>query len=159
MSKLEVLLLLHLLGVFALLMGFGLNMFLGISLTKATAVSEFASSTKLMGTAGKNLIRGGAVLLLVAGLALVEPSGHEFEELWVGASVVLWIIAIANGESILGPHAKAIGMKASKLMADGVTESEELQAMANSKKIMITGNIQLLLILSFLALMVFKPGA
>ncbi len=72
---------------------------------------------------------------------------------------MLWFVATGLGTGVLGPFLRRIHERAAQLEADGVESSAELQAMASAPRGAITGNVLHLIILAFLYLMVFKPGA
>jgi len=102
----------------------------------------------------------GSILTLATGIWFVaDYELWALSDLWLAASFVLWIVAAVLDLAILGPHATRIHALASKLEADGIESSAELTALTNAKRGPLTGNVLLIITITFLVLMVFQPGS
>lgn len=159
MSSYHALLILHLLGVFVLLMGEGIAFACGIMRTKTSNVSAIAAYTRMSLGMATWFLRIGGIGLLIAGAMLVTKSGHSMGDAWVSASFTLWIIAFGIGEGVLHRNDKKILARAHELEVDGVHESEELRMLASAPVGAIFGTVELVIIAVFLYLMVMRPGS
>jgi len=153
------LLFLHIVGVFLIVAGAGIATALNIKASKSRRTHTIADLSGLSIIAERYVITPGAVLALVAGTFLVHRSGHTFGEFWLIAAYVLWITAISIGWLILGRHSSRLHAHAKELAAGGVEESDELQAEAAAPVGMVFGLVQNVILLAFIYLMVFRPGA
>jgi uncharacterized membrane protein len=149
---------LHILGVFLIVGGAGTATALGIKMSKSRSTRTIADMSGLAIVAERYVITPGAILALVAGSFLVHRSGHTFDEFWIPASYVLWIVAIAIGWAILGRHSSRLNAHANRLMADGIAEDDALQKEAAAPVGQIFGAAQNVILLAFIYLMVVRPG-
>jgi uncharacterized membrane protein len=78
---------------------------------------------------------------------------------WLIAAYVLFVIALGIGGGVLGRHSQQIARKARELIGQGVDESEELRREAAAPLIQVLGMVEVAIIISFIYLMVGKPGA
>lgn len=160
MSKYEVLLFLHILGVFLILAGSGVATATGIAMTRTNAVRAISLLARTARSAELFTIVPGALLAIVFGSWLVaEVGSYEFSDPWVSASYALWLLSIGISTGVLGPMLKRIDARATELGAQGVEASDELRAQAGDPKLALLGNLLHVMTLALLALMVFKPGA
>ena len=106
------------------------------------------------------LVIPGAVAVLVTGIVLAWTAGVSLVAGWMVASFVVWVIALGIGVAVLVPEQdKAIG-EATRLVRAGAAEtSTELRRHVGAPRIVIGEWSQQVLIVVFLYLMVFRPGA
>ena len=149
---------LHILGVFLIVGGAGVATALGIKMSKSRHARAIADMSSLSIIAERYVITPGAILTLVAGTFLVHRSGHQFNEFWVVAAYVLWIVAITIGWVILGRHSSSLNRHANELLAKGVEEDDTLQKAAAAPVGPVFGALQNVILLAFIYLMVVRPG-
>jgi uncharacterized membrane protein len=154
----KTLLFLHILGVFMIVGGAGVATALGIKMSKSRRSRTVADMSSLSIAAERYVITPGAILALVAGTFLVHRSGHEFDEFWIIAAYVLWIVAITVGLVILGRHSSRLNRHANELLAKGVEEDDGLQKEAAAPVGPVFGAVQNVILLAFIYLMVVRPG-
>jgi uncharacterized membrane protein len=108
-----------------------------------------------------------AVPLFGLGLVGMSDGAYEFSQLWVGLSLLLYVIGIAVSHAVLIPAEKRMNVLAAELVAAGpppagaaaggpppqVVEMEGLE-----KKLAGAGTFLNVLVVVVVALMVFKPG-
>lgn len=75
------------------------------------------------------------------------------------ASYIAWILAAGVGEGVLARFNHRLHRQAKELEAKGVELSEDLRKAASSPVASVAGSAMTLLIVLFLYLMVFQPGA
>lgn len=78
---------------------------------------------------------------------------------WLIAAYVLFVIALGIGGGALGRHSQQVARRARELVGRGVTESEELQREAAAPRMQVLGMVEIVIIISFIYLMIGKPGA
>ena len=154
----KTLLFLHILGVFMIVGGASVATALGIKMSKSRHTRAIADMSSLSMVAERYVITPGAILALVAGTFLVHKSGHQFNEFWIVAAYVLWIIAITIGWAILGRHSERLHRRATELLASGVQEDDGLQKEAAAPVGPVFGAVQNVILLAFIYLMVVRPG-
>lgn len=100
----------------------------------------------------------GALITLVFGLWLVSeaPWGYHYSQGWVIAAIVLWVIGMASGESG-GKRDRHTHEFASRLAAEGDQPSAELKARMRDPISLTLSYGSGLVILTMLAIMVWKP--
>src|SRR6266540_1518733 len=153
----KTLLFLHILGVFMIVGGAGVATALGIKMSKSRHSRAIADMSSVSIIAERYVITSGAILALVAGTFLVHKSGHQFDEFWIIAAYVLWIVAITIGFVILGRHSSSLNRHANELLANGVEEDDGLQKAAAAPVGPIFGAVQNVILLAFIYLMVVRP--
>ena len=154
----KTLLFLHLLGVFLIVGGAGVATALGIKMSKSRSPRTIADMASLSIVAERYVITPGAILALVAGTFLVHRSGHQFDEFWVIAAYILWVVAITIGWAILGRHSARLNRHANELLAKGVDEDDELAKEAAAPVGPVFGAAQNVILIAFIYLMVVRPG-
>jgi uncharacterized membrane protein len=132
---------------------------LGIKTAKSRRTRTIAELSGLSIVAERFVITPGAILALATGTLLVHKAGYTFDQFWIIASYVLWITAMSIGWMILGRHSSRLNSHATRLIADGVEESDELGHKAAAPVASIFGGVQNLILLAFIFLMVVRPGA
>jgi uncharacterized membrane protein len=149
---------LHILGVFMIVGGASVATALGIKMSKSRHTRAIADMSSLSIVAERYVITPGAILALVAGTVLVHRSGHQFDEFWIIAAYVLWIVAITIGWVILGRHSSSLNRHANELLAKGIDEDDGLQKAAAAPVGPVFGAVQNVILLAFIYLMVVRPG-
>ena len=150
---------LHIVGVFMIVGGAGIATAVGVNASKSVNVRTIAALSGLSIIAERYVITPGAILALVAGSALVHEIGYSFSAGWIVASYILWVVAMSIGWGILGRHSVRVNQHASRLVTEGVENSEELGREAAAKVGMVFGAVQNVILLAFIFLMVVRPGA
>jgi uncharacterized membrane protein len=154
----KTLLFLHILGVFMIVGGASVATALGIKMSKSRHARAIADMSSVSIVAERYVITPGAILALVAGTFLVHRSGHQFDEFWIIAAYVLWIVAITIGWVILGRHSLSLNRHANELLAKGIDEEDGLQKAAAAPIGPVFGAVQNVILLAFIYLMVVRPG-
>jgi uncharacterized membrane protein len=154
----KTLLFLHILGVFMIVGGASVATALGIKMSKSRHARAIADMSSVSIVAERYVITPGAILALVAGTFLVHRSGHQFDEFWIIAAYVLWIVAITIGWVILGRHSSSLNRHANELLAKGIDEEDGLQKAAAAPIGPVFGAVQNVILLAFIYLMVVRPG-
>ena len=105
-------------------------------------------------------IISGAVITLVFGLWLVgeAPWGYSYTQGWVIAAILLWFIGMGTGE-MGGMRDRQTHEFAEKLAAEGDQPSSELKARMRDPLTLALSYGSGLVILTMLAIMIWKPGA
>jgi uncharacterized membrane protein len=153
------LLVLHIFGVFMIVGGAAIATALGIKGSKSVHTRTIAAFSGLSIIAERYVITPGAVLALIAGSLLVHQVGYNFNQGWIVASYVLWVVAMSIGWGILGRHSVRLNRHAKELVAAGVESSDELGQEAAAPVGMVFGAVQNVILLAFIYLMVVRPGA
>jgi uncharacterized membrane protein len=154
----KTLLFLHILGVFMIVGGAAVATALGIKMSKSRHARAIADMSSVSIVAERYVITPGAILALVAGTFLVHKSGHQFDEFWIIAAYVLWVVAITIGWVILGRHSSSLNRHANELLAKGVEDDDGLQKAAAAPVGPVFGALQNVILLALLYLMVVRPG-
>jgi len=149
---------LHILGVFLIVGGASVATALGIKMSKSRNARTIAEMSSHSIVAERYVITPGAILALVAGTFLVHRSGHEFDEFWVVAAYILWIVAITIGWAILGRHSSRLNHHANELLAKDVEEDDALAKETTAPIGSVFGAVQNVILIAFIYLMVVRPG-
>lgn len=164
MSRFDVLVFFHILGVVLIAGGAGVGLAAGAAMPRTDSVRTIGTLSGLAARAEHFATTPGAVLTLVTGTwFILDDSGEPYqlfdiEETWLWLSYVVWVVAAALGEGVLAPFNHRLHREARSLEAEGTDRSEELRAAASSRVGSVTGSALALLTLLFLYLMVFQPG-
>lgn len=148
----------HLTGLVILAAGVGTANLSGILLSKAESPTMLAMWSGINIRAERLMILPGALVLLVAGTILVHEEGRSYGAFWITAAYVLWVVAVFLGAVVLGRHAHQIHHLATEEQAAGAETSTTALALARSPKGPAVGMSLNVIVIVFLALMVFKPG-
>ena len=159
MSTYETHLFLHLVSVALLIAGFAVSTATGIGMSRTADTKLIGTLATISSTAEYVVTIPGAIGAIAFGTWLVDETGFDLGETWLVTSYVLWAIAFTIGAFVLGPHGRRVVRQAAGLVANGVTESDELRAEAGKPMIAILGIVEVAVIVAFLWLMVAKPGA
>jgi len=156
----ELLLIVHIVGAFMLAGGSLTATSLGIYAGAGTSTHSIRVATDLQVRVERFLITPGALLAIVFGILLVLDSEFiDFSEAWISVAFVLWFVSAGLGTGMLTPHAKRVKARADELIAQGVTDSAELQAEFATPRVKAVGASLTLILVVFVCLMVAKPGA
>lgn len=94
-----------------------------------------------------------ALILLVAGILLVNEAGYEFSQAWISIAFVGWGISFLLGIAYYGPQDK-------KLQALVAAEGPRAPGVvANVRQAVFVNQIELLILLLIVVDMTVKPGA
>jgi uncharacterized membrane protein len=156
-SRYDWLLFLHVTGAFLLLGGAAVAGVLTFASLRRERPSEVALLLGLIrfGVAG---IMAGSLLTLVFGLWLVHDVGYGYGDGWIVAAIVLWVVGNAAG-GVGGRRAERAQKLAEQLAAQGDEPSAELRARVRNPLGILLNYGSGLVILTVLALMIWKPGA
>lgn len=159
MSKYDWLLFFHVTGAFFLVGGSVMAAIFTILARLRHRPSEIAT---LLGLVRFSLpfIYSGVALTLALGLWLVHSAGqgYSFGDGWIVAALVLWVAGNALGGAG-GSRENATREFAQELAAAGDTPSPELQARLRNPVPLLLNFGSGLVVLTILALMIWKPGA
>lgn len=158
MSKYQWLLFLHIVSVLFLVGGAATATALGIASTKSSSTKLLAAFAGLSGTVDQFVTIPAALATIIFGTWLVRDGNWALEG-WLIASYVLFVIAVGIGGGVLGRHSQKVARKARELVGQGVNESEELQREAAAPLMQVLGMVEIVIIISFIYLMIGKPGA
>jgi hypothetical protein len=157
-SKIELLVFLHILGAFVICGGAGVGMSAGIAMGRTTSVRAIGLLSVTAHRTALIVTFPGALLVAITGTWLIaDYRFFEFEEFWLWSSYVLWVAAAVLDHGILGPHLLRLHSMAASLEKDGVADSNDLQAIANAPRASVTGMVLLVITVVALGLMVFRP--
>ena len=158
MSKIELLVFLHILGAFVICGGAGVGVSAGIAMGRTTSVRAIGLLSITAHRAALIVTLPGALLVGITGSWLIaDYRFFELEEFWLWASYVLWAGAAVLDHGILGPHLSRLHSMAGRLEKDGVADSDDLQAIANAPRASITGMVLIVITVVALGLMVVRP--
>ena len=160
METQELLLIVHIVGGLMIAGGALTASALGIYAGNGTSTHAIRVASDLQVRVERFLITPGALISIVFGILLVLNSDFiDFSEAWISAAFVLWFVSAGLGTGVLTPHAKRIKARADQLIAEGVSESAELQAEFATPRARVIGMTLNLILVAFIYLMVAKPGA
>jgi uncharacterized membrane protein len=153
----DVALFLHLLGAFSLVAGTTLA---GVAFEVARRRQTGREIAVLLGLAriGVGFVVVGTLLVLAFGLWLVDLGHWGYGTGWVDAALGLFGAMLGLG-AVGGRRPKRARKLAARLSADGVAESVELRALLDDRATLAANYLAALLLLTIIALMVFKPGS
>jgi uncharacterized membrane protein len=158
-SKYDWLLLLHLIGAFAMVAALVLFSVVAVA---ARRVDRPATSLRFFRIAapGGPLVGAGSFLTLVFGIWLaIDRDEYQVWDGWILAAIALWVVAVVSGQRSGGVYTRARKI-AERLVADrGGEPSQELASALQSREGLVLHVVTSLSVLGILALMIFKPGA
>lgn len=157
MSKYDWLLFLHVTGAFCVLGGAVMAGVFNIAALRRERPSEIALLFRLTRVAVVS-IGLGMGLTLVFGLWLVHHLGYGWGQTWIVLALVFWALSNALG-GIGGGREKRLRQLAERLASEGDAPSPELSAQLRDLRWMALNWVSGLLIVTILALMVWKPGS
>jgi uncharacterized membrane protein len=151
----EVVLFFHLLGVLLFAAGIAVA---GIAFETARRRERPAEIALLLGLSrvGALLVLSGGLLLLVCGLWLVELEDIGFGAGWIDAAMAIFAVALILG-ALGGQRPKRARKLADGLVREGKEPDAELRMLLDDRLSRAGNYASAVLVLTILALMVFKP--
>lgn len=156
-STVTVYLFFHLLGAFLITGGSTLGEALTAAMRRSTNAHTLLALTNIASRIPMLTI-SGALLTIVFGTLLIPAEGFSHSALWINISYTLWIISAVLSVAVLGPAMRKMHTLAERDAAAGAEASTELRDAVTAPRFGMTVHVLSLLVLIFLALMVFKPG-
>ena len=146
---------LHILGVLAFVSGIVVA---GVAFEAARRREQPAEVATLLGLSriGVLLVAVGALLAGGSGLWLVQLGHWHYGSFWVSASMALFLAALALGGAG-GQRPKVARLLAARLAAEHAPMTDELRALMNDPAAKLQNYGSLLLVLTIVAFMCFKP--
>jgi len=146
----------HLLGAFLLVAG---AVVAGVAFEAARRRETAAEIALLLGLTriGVLLVASGTLLVLAFGLWLVQLGHWGYGAGWIDAAIALLLATVFLG-ALGGQRPKRARKLAGDLAARGQPPSPELRRLLDDRATLAVNYLSLLL-LTIVALMVFKPGA
>jgi uncharacterized membrane protein len=159
MSTYELLLILHLLGVFGLIGAAGVSTAVGI---KSGMTNEPRSVALLLDIQHRTewfvTLPAGA-LTVIAGTLLIDEAGYSMSDAWIQAAYTLFVVALLLDFLGLVRRNRKVRHQAQTLIDAGAVESIELRKAAGAPIGILMGAVLDVIFVVFLYLMVVKPGA
>jgi uncharacterized membrane protein len=149
----------HMFGLVLLSAGIGIANLSGIRTGMAKKSSEIAMWSGINHKTEHVATLPGALILLVTGVLMVDDRGFDFGAFWISAAFALWVLAVILGAGVLGRHSKKVHRAASEAAAAGREDDEAVVQLSTGPLGPIVGNLLNLIMIAFLYLMVYKPGA
>jgi uncharacterized membrane protein len=114
-----------------------------------TEIYEFSKEINLVGL---RLYAPTSLVLLIAGVLLVNEAGYEFSQLWITLAFLGWIFSFLVGVGYYGPQDKKLQ---ALVAADGPTSDG---VVANVRQALFVNQIEILILLLVVVDMTTKPG-
>jgi hypothetical protein len=158
-TEYELLLFLHLIGVFALVSGVAASIACRAVAARVGSSEAVLALLNASSFAVRRVALTGSLLVLAAGIALGARShgAWAFGDAWIAGAIVLWLASALLGALVHAPRAKAIRALAEPLAAAREPVTGRLRAALHGGR--GARMLDLALLAGMLALMVFKPGA
>jgi uncharacterized membrane protein len=148
----EFLLTIHVLAAIIWLGG-GIAMhILGRRVLKRNDPQEIYKFSAEVNTIGMRLYAPTSLVLLVAGVLLVNEAGYEFSQLWITLGFLGWAFSFLVGVGYYGPQDKKLQ---ALVAADGPTAPG---VVANVRQALMVNSIEILILLLVVVDMTTKPG-
>jgi uncharacterized membrane protein len=148
----EFLLTIHVLAAIIWLGG-GIAMhILGRRVLKRNDPQEVYKFSAEVNTIGMRLYAPTSLVLLVAGVLLVNEAGYEFSQLWITLGFLGWAFSFLVGVGYYGPQDKKLQ---ALVAADGPTAPG---VVANVRQALMVNSIEILILLLVVVDMTTKPG-
>jgi uncharacterized membrane protein len=148
----DLLLTIHVLAA-VIWVGGGLAMhILGRRVLKRGDGEEIYEFSKEINTVAMRLYAPMSLVLLVAGILLVNEAGYDFDQIWITLGFVGWIISFVVGIGYYGPQDKKLQqlVTAEGPNANGVV--------ANVRQALLVNSIEQTIVLLVVIDMTTKPG-
>lgn len=114
---------------------------------------EIYRFSKEVNTVAMRLYAPTALILLVAGILLVNEAGAEFSQAWIGIGFLGWAISFLIGIGYYGPQDKKLQ---ALVAADGPRAPG---VVGNIRQAIFVNQIELLILILVVIAMTTKPGA
>jgi uncharacterized membrane protein len=152
MSWYELLLTIHILAAIIWVGGGTAMHILGRRVLKRGDGEEIYRFSEEVNTVAMRLYAPTSIVLLVAGILLVNEAGYEFSQLWITLAFIGWGFSFLVGIGFYGPHDK----KLQALVADkGPTDPG---VAANVRQALMVNQVELLILFLVVVDMTAKPG-
>jgi uncharacterized membrane protein len=113
---------------------------------------EIYEFSKEINTVALRLYAPTSLILLVAGILLVNEAGYEFSQLWITLAFLGWAISFIVGVGYYGPQDRKLQ---ALVAADGPTATG---VAANVRQAMLVNQVELLILVLIVVDMTTKPG-
>ncbi|MDP9133248.1 MAG: DUF2269 domain-containing protein [Actinomycetota bacterium] len=148
----EFLLTIHVLAA-VIWVGGGLAMhILGRRVLKRGDPQEIFEFSKEINTVAMRLYAPTALILLIAGVLLVNEAGYEFSQLWITLAFIGWAFSFIVGVGYYGPQDKKLQ---TLVAADGPTATGVVE---NVRQALFVNQIEQLILILVVIDMTTKPG-
>jgi uncharacterized membrane protein len=148
----EFLLTIHVLAA-VIWVGGGIAMhILGRRVLKRGNSEEIYKFSGEVNTVAMRLYAPTSLILLVAGILLVNEAGYEFSQLWITLAFLGWIFSFVVGVGYYGPQDKKLQ---ALVAADGPTAPG---VVTNVRQALFVNQIEILILLLVVVDMTVKPG-
>ena len=125
---------------------------LGRRVLKRGDSKEIYEFSNEINTVALRLYAPTSLILLVAGILLVNEAGYEFSQLWITLAFLGWAFSFIVGVGYYGPQDKKLQ---ALVAADGPTATG---VAANVRQALFVNQIELLILLLVVIDMTTKPG-
>jgi uncharacterized membrane protein len=115
----------------------------------STEIYEFSKEINIIGL---RLYAPVSLVLLIAGILLVNEAGYEFSQLWITLGFLGWIVSFLVGIGYYGPQDKKLQ---ALVVADGPTAPGVL---GNVRQALFVNQIEILILVLVVVVMTTKPG-
>lgn len=148
----EFLLTIHVLAA-VIWVGGGLAMhILGRRVLKRGSPQEIFEFSQEINTVAQRLYAPTALILLIAGVLLVNEAGYEFSQLWITLAFIGWAFSFVVGVGYYGPQDKKLQ---ALVAADGPTATGIVE---NVRQALFVNQIEQLVMILVVIDMTTKPG-
>jgi uncharacterized membrane protein len=148
----EFLLTIHVLAA-VIWVGGGLAMhILGRRVLKRGDTQEIFEFSKEINTVAMRLYAPTALILLIAGVLLVNEAGYEFSQLWITLAFIGWAFSFVVGIGYYGPQDKKLQ---ALVAADGPTATGVVE---NVRQALLVNSVEQLVLFLVVIDMTVKPG-
>jgi uncharacterized membrane protein len=113
---------------------------------------EIYEFSKEVNVVGLRLYAPTSLILLIAGILLVNEAGYEFSQLWITLAFLGWGFSFLVGIGFYGPHDKKLQ---ALVAAEGPTASGVVE---NVRKALFVNQIEILILVLVVVDMTIKPG-
>jgi uncharacterized membrane protein len=148
----ELLLTIHVLGAVIWVGGGTAMHILGRRVLKRGDGKEIYEFSKEINTVALRLYAPVSLIMLIAGILLVDEAGYEFSQTWISLGFLGWGISFFVGILYYGPQDKRLQ---TLVAADGPTADG---VVANVRQALFVNQIELLILFLVIVDMTTKPG-
>ena len=152
MSWYELLLTIHVLAAVIWVGGGTAMHILGRRVLKRGDGEEIYEFSKEINTVALRLYAPTSLVLLIAGILLVNEAGYEFSQLWITLGFLGWIFSFLVGIGYYGPKDKKLQ---ALVAAEGPTAPG---VVANVRQALMVNSIEILILVLVVIDMTYKPG-
>jgi len=152
MSLYELLKFIHILGAIAWVGTSIEQQLVGMRAKRSGDPDRYARFVDEAEWVGLRIMTPAAVLVVIAGVAMVIESGWNFSDMWIGLGIGLFVLTSLNGMLLLNPQSKQLkALIAERGMTDaGVQEK--------ARRVTLASQVDLLILIAVVWVMVVKPG-